>query len=163
MSKRVSVCVSYCGYLGHFVIGCRLVWGILQTVLQLAEKHVVALCAGNVNLFQTSWQYLLGLKQSFCWIQPVDTLGNQHRLGATRVLPRYDSLKQRRKDFHVPLPPWRAAPGELNPQACPLEAGEQCPAAGFHSGPSYIPLHSHPQKAPCPPWGRTDTWYGRQV
>lgn len=61
------------------------------------------------------------------------------------------------------LPLWPAAPAELCPLAWPREAGEPYPGAGCRSGPSCIPLHSRPQKAPCPLLGSTDTWYEHQV
>jgi len=48
-------------HLGYFVIGCRLMRGILHALLELCDEEVVALGVGHVDLLLTRTQHLLRL------------------------------------------------------------------------------------------------------
>lgn len=53
VKKKIQFLKGLQTNLGHFVIGCRLMRGILQAFFELSEKELVALCVGYVYLLLT--------------------------------------------------------------------------------------------------------------
>lgn len=59
--------------LGHLVIGCGLVGGVLEALFELRDEQVVAVCVGNVDLLLTGQEHLLSLEthtsEQHCWLK----------------------------------------------------------------------------------------------